>query len=265
MQTDILIFGGQSNMQGQSEALVPTENNGRMLEYKYLTDSFVPLQDPVGENVRYDGGCGNPVIKGCDLRKWLEDHVAGAACYGNTNLVPSFCHTYSEMTGNRAIAAHIAKGSTVIAQWLPGTDGYAILKNKASAAITKARADFGAGRIFFIWLQGESDAIAGNSKEYYKEKMTILSEALQADVGIEKFGIIRVGCFTNDQRDLEIIAAQDEICRENADFLMLTDIATQLNTQPQYMNPEVKGHYSAAGLKKLGAEAATALARYVMK
>ena len=265
MQTDILIFGGQSNMQGQSEALIPTGNNGSMLEYKYLTDTFVPLQDPVGENIRYDGGCGNPVVKGGDLKKWLAEHVVGAACYGNTNLVPSFCRTYSDMTGNRAVAVHIAKGSTVIEQWLPGTDGYAILKDKASAAITKARADFGVGRVFFIWLQGESDAIAGNSKEYYKEKLTILSDALKADVGIEKFGIIRVGRFTNDQRDLEIIAAQNEICQENADILMLTDIATQLNTQPQYMNPEVKGHYSAEGLKKLGAEAATALARYVMK
>lgn len=265
MQTDVLIFGGQSNMQGQSEALIPTEKNGRMLEYKCLTDSFVPLQDPVGENIRYDGGCGNPVVKGGDSKKWLAEHVTGAACYGNTNLVPSFCRTYSEMTGNRAVAVHIAKGSTVIAQWLPGTDGYAILKNKASAAIAKTRAEYDIDRLFFIWLQGESDAIEGNSKEYYKEKLTILSDALKADVGIEKFGIIRVGRFTNDQRELEIIAAQDEVCRENADFLMLTDIATQLNAQPLYMNPEVKGHYSAEGLMKLGAEAATALARYVMK
>lgn len=265
MQTDILIFGGQSNMQGQSEALIPTENNGRMLEFKYLTDTFVSLQDPVGENIRYDGGCGNPVVKGGDVKKWLTEHVTGAACYGNTNLVPSFCRSYSELTGNRAVAVHIAKGSTVIAQWLPGTDGYAILKDKAAAAVAKVRADFGAGQVFFIWLQGESDAIAGNSKEYYKEKLMILSDALQADVGIEKFGVIRVGRFTNDQRDLEIIAAQDEICRENADFLMLTENATRLNTQQRYMNPEVKGHYSAEGLVKLGADAATAFARYVMK
>lgn len=265
MQTDILIFGGQSNMQGQSEALIPTENNGRMLEYKYLTDTFVPLQDPVGENIRYDRGWGDAVTKGGDAKVWLAEHVTGAACYGNTNLVPSFCRVYSETTGNRVIAAHIAKGSTVIAQWLPGTDGYAIIKDKAGASIAKSQEVFGSGRIFFVWLQGESDAIAGNSKDCYKEMLTVLGDALKQDVGIEKIGIIRVGRFTKDDRDLEIINAQDEICRENADFLMLTDIATQLNVCPRYMNPEVKGHYSAEGLMKLGAEAGQALAQYAMK
>jgi hypothetical protein len=79
---------------------------------------------------------------------------------------------------------------------------------------------------------------------------------------VEKFGIVRVGRFTNDDRDLEIIGAQDEVCAENDAFLMLTDIAVELNKQPMYMNPVVEGHYSAKGLEKLGAEAGTALGAY---
>ena len=47
---DILIFGGQSNMQGQTEALpIPNEPVDGASEYRYLTDSLIPLQHPVGE------------------------------------------------------------------------------------------------------------------------------------------------------------------------------------------------------------------------
>jgi hypothetical protein len=263
MLTDILIFGGQSNMQGQTESLIPTENNGLCFEYKYLTDTIVPLADPVGENIRYDRSCGYPVTKEGSVGTWLEDHVAGMACYGNTNMVPSFCKTYSELTGRTVVAVHAAKGSTVIAQWLPGTAGYGMLKDKALAAIDKVAKDFTVGNIFFVWLQGESDAIEGNGKRYYMEKLTELAGALKTDVGIERFGIIRVGRFTNDQRDLEIIDAQDEICKENGFFLMLTRIATELNLCVRYMNPDVKGHYSAEGLIKLGDEAARTLVAFV--
>ena len=46
---------------------------------------------------------------------------------------------------------------------------------------------------------------------------------------------------------------------------MLTRIATELNLDAQYMNPEAKGHYSAEGLMKLGDEAARTLAAFVME
>ena len=46
---DIIIFGGQSNMQGQTEGL-PQDNAlvQGALEYRYLTDEFIPLLHPVG-------------------------------------------------------------------------------------------------------------------------------------------------------------------------------------------------------------------------
>lgn len=83
------------------------------------------------------------------------------------------------------------------------------------------------------------------------------------DIGINKFCIIRVGRFTNDKRDLEIISAQDELCAENNCFLMLTDIAANLNTQKEYMNPFVNGHYSEKGLEKSEIEAGKSLALFV--
>ena len=252
-------------MQGQSEALTRTEIIPNSYEYKYLTDEIVSLKNPVGENITYDKTQGYLFDNGSDQREWLSLHVAGSACYGHTNLVPEFCRAYTKATGNQVIAVHIAKGSTVIADWLPGTDGYDIIVEKASAAIAKVNSKEQAKRIFFVWLQGESDAINGNSKNYYKQKISELCRALKSDVGIEKFGIIRVGRFTKDERDIEIISAQDEICRENNDFLMLTDTTCQLNKQSEYMNPCVGGHYSAKGLEKLGFEAGKSLGLFVRK
>lgn len=249
-------------MQGQSETLSSTEVVNGCYEYKYLTDEIIPLKNPVGEDITLDKTQGYRFEKGIDQRKWLHSHVTGSACYGHTNLVPEFCRVYSKITGNPVVAVHAAKGSTVIADWLPTTVGYRTLIQKANAAIEKIRSKEQVKRILFVWLQGESDAVSGNSKTYYKEKITEFNAALKKDIGIEKFGVIRVGRFTNDERDSEIISAQDEICLENNDFLMLTDIATELNAQSEYMNPYVRGHYSAKGLEKLGSEAAKTLANY---
>lgn len=258
---DIIVFSGQSNMQGQSECLSDSSRIPGAYEYKFLTDSVVPLGNPVGEDIRFDRTEGYVFTAGVDLEIWHQDHIAGSACYGHTNLVPEFCRAYAETTGREVLAVHIAKGSTDIAFWMPGNPGYEILVEKATAAHKKVAAE----HIFFVWLQGESDAIDGNSRQYYMDSLKRLCKALMQDVEIEKFGIIRVGRFTNDSRDDEIISAQDAICEEDSAFLLLTDIATELNRQTAYMNPRVKGHYSARGLEVLGAAAGKTLGTYASK
>lgn len=259
---DVIIFCGQSNMQGQSEALTNTEIIPNCFEYRYLKDEIIPLKNPVGEDITFDKLQGDRFENNVDLQQWLKLHVSGSACYGHTNLVPIFCGTYAQTTGNHVLAVHIAKGSTTVAEWLPGTPGYQMIVEKGTSAVEKVKSKENVRHIFFVWLQGESDAVAGNGNAYYKGKITELDKALKKDIAIEKFGIIRVGRFTNDPRDYEIISAQDEICRENNDFLMLTDIATELNKQEKYMNPFVGGHYSAIGLEKLGYEAGKSLGLY---
>lgn len=254
---DVIIFSGQSNMQGQSERLSETEVVKDAYEYKWLTDEVLPLQNPVGENITYSMTKGQDVTPETHAPTWLRDHALGSACYGNTNLVPSFCRAYTETTKRSVLAVHAAKGSTGISDWLPGGAIYHIMTQKALGAIRKADPE----RIFFVWLQGESDAIACVTKEEYKASLRVLCNALKEDLGIDLFGIIRVGRFTNDDRDVEIIMAQDEICREDESFEMLTDIATKLNQIDEYMNPYVKGHYSAKGLELLGSSAAKALCK----
>lgn len=248
-------------MQGQSEALSDSAPVPGAYEYRFLEDVLIPLQNPVGEDIRTDRTAGERFREGIDTEEWLATHLTGGACYGHTNLVPAFCKAYREETGRDALAVHVAKGSTLVSQWLPGTPGYEIIRDKSLAARRKLGEK--AGRCFFVWLQGESDAIRGCPKKEYKELLAHLGRQLKRDLGIEKIGVIRVGRFTMDDRDWEIIHAQDEICRENPDFLMLTGIATVLNEQKEAMHPGVFGHYSAWGLQKLGEAAGAALGNYV--
>lgn len=261
---DIIIFCGQSNMQGQTDRLSDNSIVKGAYEYKWLQNELTPLCNPVGENITYDKKAGVEFDQNCVGSVWRANHVLGSACYGYTNLVPKFCEAYIARTGNEVTAVHAAKGDTIIAQWLPGTPAYQMLKEKALGAIRKVQEKkipgaggnvqehYRPGHIYFVWLQGESDAIKGHTREDYIEKLLLLQAALQKDLGIGKFGIIRVGHFTNDDRDLEIMAAQEEVCRENEAFVMLTQIATELNQEPEYMNPNAAGHFSAKGLERLG-------------
>ena len=257
---DVIIFAGQSNMQGQSDCLSENQVVQNAFEYKWLTDQLVPLKNPVGEDITYD------LTKGCYFdgktitpSDWRNKHVTGSACYGYTNLVPAFCRRYLKDVDTQVTAVHVAKGSTTILNWLPDTKAYQVLVQKASGAIKKANAK----NVYFVWLQGESDALESRSKKEYKQHLLTLCTALKKDLGIKFFGIIRVGRFTNDQRDLEIINAQDEICIENNNFVMLTEIATDLNTKSEYMNPNAVGHFNAKGLELLGSSACEGLLKNI--
>ncbi len=251
---DLIIFAGQSNMQGQSDCLESFSVEG-CFEYKYLTDSLVPLCDPVGEFIKTDGTAGWGLHKDIPLKnelsQWLDEHAVGGTAYGCTSLVPSFCKAYRKP----AVAVHCAKGSTVIAQWQKGQPCFDLLVKKAKSAIAKVNPE----HTFFVWLQGESDALASNSTEYYLEKLIMLKNELKKELGIEKFGIIRVGRFTNDKRDDKIIKAQDMACEKDGDFLMLTTAASDMHLVAEYMNKSVRGHYSAKGLMHLGSLAGKAL------
>lgn len=70
---DVIIFGGQSNMQGVTEGM-PNDNKpiDGALEYKFLQDGLSPLVHPVGETI--------------------EDLLSVAENGGS--LIPAFCRAY---------------------------------------------------------------------------------------------------------------------------------------------------------------------------
>ena len=257
---DVIIFGGQSNMQGQAEKRLWDTPVPNAWEYKFLQDTAVPLADPAGENITYELTAGSAIHDNSEIPGWLDRHVLGAACYDRATMVPAFCDTYVQNTGRPVLAVHAAKGSTQVHEWLPGTKGYDALVAKSRGALRYAALHGGAEHVDFVWLQGESDAIFQVTTEEYMARIRKLCAALRESLGIEHFGIIRVGRFTKDDRDLQIMEAQERVCREDAEFVMLTDIAAQLNNDPEAMNPYIGGHFGAVGLDRLGKAAGAALA-----
>lgn len=234
---DLIFFGGQSNMEGQTEGVpLDTAPVDGALEYRYKTREFVPLKHPVGEDI--------PPL--CP------------ANYGFGSLLPDFCRTYVRYSGNKVAAVHAARGATNIDEWQPDTELYQKAVEKQRAAIT----DLGEmpEHIYYVWLQGESDAIRKLSGDEYLEKLTILKNALKRDCDIDKFAIIRVGYFAGDEADEVIMHAQERAAEIDPDFIILTRITAALTKNSDYINPEAAGHYNNRAMLLLGTDAAYTLA-----
>lgn len=228
-------------MQGQTEACPDTCPVENALEYRYKTDALVPLAHPVGEDF---GG------------------LLLAAHEGHGSLVPSFCRAYLKRKGGKVAAVHAAKGATILADWREDGERYAFALKKILSGIRKAEEKETVGGVYYVWLQGESDALAGTSEAEYLRALKAYKDALKRDVGIMRFGIIRVGFFAAEEgRDRAIMRAQERAAAEDGDFVLLTRIAGRLSRDPSCLNPFAAGHYNNAGMELIGKAAGDALAR----
>ena len=252
---DLFLFMGQSNMQGQTESL-PEDNDPvpSALEYKCLTDELTPLVHPVGEIVLKGM---RPMTLGRDYIWDIWDEIMLLDSHdGNANLVPYFAAEYVAACDRGVLAVHAAKGSTKISEWAPDGARYRHVVAKTNAALEKARSQGIAMKdVFVLWLQGESDALDSTTKDDYKTMLTNLKNALVRDLGIKKFGIIKVGRFALDERDEIIQLAQEELCAQDGNFAMITRVAPTLFDQPGMMNPNAFGHYSTQGVSVIGKHA----------
>lgn len=254
---DIIIFGGQSNMQGQTESL-PKNNNPveKAKEYRFLEDEFVPLKHPVGEDLRGE--------------KWCA-----AASMGYGSLVPAFCRSYIEKTGRDVVAIHAARGSTVLGEWLHGTQFAYNARRKIARGIKKAKDIYDVERIYYVWLQGESDALIHTGKDEYCARLIEYKNQLKERFQIDKFGIIKMGYFLadgawslnpEDTQELriayneEIMNAQELAVNKDEDFVMLTRICTELSMDSEFLNPNAEGHYNNKAMKIIGEKAGYGLA-----
>ena len=241
---DILFFGGQSNMEGQTEA-PPADRSDvpGCIEYKLLERKYVPLHHPAGE----------------DVPPYL-----GGACFGNGSLLPDFCRRYHKFRSDVTVAAvHAAQGATTIDDWDPEKGLYQAAVGKLKAALEDAPEPV--EHIYYIWLQGESDAIRDLSEDEYYEKLIRFKNCLKRDCGIEKFGIIRVGYFTTPEKDERIMEAQERAVHEDPDFLLLTRITSQITENllnPDFINQEYSGHYNNRAMTVVGKDAGETLGRY---
>jgi hypothetical protein len=241
---DVIIFSGQSNMQGFTEG-IPDDNQPikNAMEYRLSTDALVDLKHPVGEDLPHG---------------FLKQAYGGGG-----SILPAFCRAYVRETGRKVVAIHSAKGSTSISEWLYGTQCYHYLKEKILAGLRKTKEVGMVDKIFFVWLQGEADQMIRTTKEEYLERLISLKNQLKKDVGIEKFGIIRVGWFVGEPRANEvIIEAQEEAAKRDRDFLVLTRMCATLSVDNEYITPGAFGHYNNKATEMIGTEAGTALGKF---
>ena len=247
---DLIIFGGQSNMQGQTEGNPNDMPVANAKEYLLLSDSFKELKNPVGEDIG---------------ELLLASHMGGGS------LVPYFAQEYVKGTGRSVVAVHAAKGATTIKQWLKNTaeggERYKKAVEKMLAAKTKILAEGGKiGNILYVWLQGESDALAKTSGEEYREMLLRFKNDLKQDVGIDKFGIIEVGYFSyvcemDNALDEAIQSAQVSLCNSDSDFVYLTGKAKELSLKQDWLNPEAPGHFSNKAMREIGESAGMAASK----
>ena len=272
MKKDVIIFLGQSNMQGQTDKLSENEPVNNAWEYRYLTDTLVALRNPVGENITYDYKEGQDYAECSD--NWHADMVLGASVAGKTNMVPEFARSYCALAETSIVAVHAAKGATVISDWIPGTPGFEAIVKKTQGAIAKIGKG-NIGKVSAVWLQGESDALEATPKEIYAQKLVLLKKALDEIIGLSAFGIIKVGKFASEaswcsipkdqalKYDIAIQSAQADVCKTEDGFVMLTEITDKLLSDPELVNPYESAHFGARGQEILGAIAGYNLAAYL--
>ena len=244
---DVIIFGGQSNMQGQTESLPePNDPVEGAVEFRFYEDSFIPLQHPVGEQM-HSGIC------------------CLAASKGHGGLAPAFCRAYHEKTGRQVVAIHAARGATTIAEWLYGTQLSHNLRRKGKAGIAKAREEYDVQHVYYVWLQGESDALIDTTEDEYLERLIEYKNQVKEFLGIDRFGIIKVGYFIKHEACEAIMRAQKKAVEIDSDFAMLTEVCAALSLNQQYINPFAEGHYNNRAMEIIGSEAGQALAEISQK
>lgn len=246
---DLFIMSGQSNMQGQSEA--PAECNVPLevgFEYKFLSDSLEPIQHPTGEDIFVNG---EPQLLGAHQR------------FGS--LVPAFALSYHRQSGRKVCVVHCAKGATTVAQWLPETTRFETLTKKVDGAVAcLKKAGYLPVRKNIIWLQGESDGLDRTEGSVYIERLRLFWKELKSQLGLEHFMVIRIAEFAGCCG--EIIEAQEQLCKNDPDFIMLTRLSGTFTPENGLMqDPDSKApdHYTNAGYDLLGATAGQNAAKFL--
>ena len=245
-------------MQGQTEGcpLVNPEIKGAW-EYRYIDDVLFPLRHPVGEDICVNG-----------------EHLLLSSHGGGGSLVPYFCEEYVKQTQKEVAAIHVAKGATRIDEWLPNTERFKIMSQKIRNGIKKIGNNSPIEKIYFIWLQGESDAVAGTSSQAYKESFLAIKTALKSQFDIQKFGIIKVGYFASQVSwmkrgtpaerlswDETIMQAQEDLAVQEDGVVILTRVCGEYSLCKEKINPNEEGHYNNAAMKEIGKAAAVGLAK----
>lgn len=241
-KVDIILFAGQSNSCGRATLASATTPK----------DIFVTVPSNIGFTFQNNAnGTCDSTIK--EIKEPLS--INGSSAYG---YIPAFIDAYYSVTGRKVCACFKSNGGTSIHYWFPfelDAEGNETTNTSAYypqmlAAINASKTHliangYEVGDILMVWCQGENDAAyLGNDTansycteygttrktdeqkiEYYKNGLSRIIEKLKEDVGLTTAFNIRIGhSGSKKMRNQVIIEAQNQLCSENPDCVMVSTI-----------------------------------------
>ena len=247
-EADLILFMGQSNMSGAGgdAAQAPELIKGAGYEYRAITEpeTLCVLTEPFGENEHKEG--------------YLDDRELLTR---GGSLVTSFVNAYYKETGERVVAVSASRGSARISSF----NNYLVedvIERLENAKRVMMQEGVNIRHIYMVWMQGETDAYLGITKEQYMGEMQKLLHTLQP-YGVEKCFVIQIGNGMYDGVAFDTAAMQgiqEELCAADENFVLISTLARTIS-EPPYMEDGI--HFTQQGLNLIGEDAGKTMGNYV--
>ena len=278
-EVDLVLFMGQSNMAGRGNAANSVEcppEAGWEYQGDIDPERIVPISATFGFRER---GKDAP----------FHDYKRKGT------MVPSLAKHLYEKTKVPVFGVAASKGGSPSKAWLPGTP---YLKG-AEDRLLRAREYLKRHQVkvrhcYMLWVQGCSDGDEGVSGEQYKENVTAMFEAMRTN-GVETCFVSQIGHQQDRHKTDDVCPvslqqaqmkklgagqigwhedyspvkypkyetiqqAQMELCRDNPDFVLVSQIAKGFALTPYQQDA---WHYSQEGYNLIGRDIALNIAYYL--
>ncbi|HOP11067.1 MAG TPA: sialate O-acetylesterase [Oscillospiraceae bacterium] len=240
---DLVIFMGQSNMSGRGNAAESVVcKSGHGYEFRAISDPdwLHDIVEPFGLDER------NP-------ESGVDDHAMSGS------MVSALCEAYFSLTNIPIVAVSCSMGGTNTDFWHPDKPPIQDAKARLKAAdLFLARNGFIVRHRFMVWCQGEQDGGAGLPGEEYITRFNAILDRMKM-AGIEKCFVIQIGHRSDADDFDEIIAAQEKLCRENPDAVL---VSTKLAELRDWMKD--RSHFTQQAYNIAGTDAGLNMARFVL-
>lgn len=239
---DLVIFAGQSNMAGGggdagSAPAVP-KDHGYEFRCGKVPTGLYNIEEPFG--IYQDGYLSDPD----GIRKG--------------SLVSAFSNSYYQATGVPVLAFSATRSGSPISYWQsPQVQAEMVRKFDLVNAWCNSN-NVVIRRKYLVWLQGETDAMAGMNSETYESNLSSVFDCLFSR-GLEQVFIVTIGQAAGVPCAYDNVAnAQVSLCQKDPRFSLGTDV---LRVLPAEYTPDTI-HYNQKALNTAGTQAAAVAALY---
>ena len=240
---DLVIFMGQSNMSGRGNADESVScRKGHGYEFRAISDpsKLYTLEEPFGLNERNS-----------------QSGVDDGAMSGS--MVSAICEAYYSLTNIPIVAVSCSMGGTDTDFWHPDKPPIRDARTRLKAADSFLHKNgYTVRHRFMVWCQGEQDGYNRLPGDEYITRLDAIIARMKIS-GIEKCFVIQIGHRRDDDSFDAIIAAQEKLCRENPDAVL---VSMKFAAMRELMKDTC--HFSQAAYNITGTDAGLNMARFVL-